>query len=117
MGVAILWPDSLDEISARHLWLAGAIGVMTLAVMTRAILGHTGRQLVAGRGTIFVYLTMIAAVCLRFLAGFADEFLHALYMVSGLLWMVAFLGFILVYGPMLLQPKASAKPLRMTDPN
>ena len=38
-----------------HAWTAGAIGLMTLAVMTRATLGHTGQPLQAGAATQAIY--------------------------------------------------------------
>ena len=55
MGTAVLWPGALLNVAVQHIWMAGAIGVMTLAVMTRATLGHTGHALTAGAGTTGVY--------------------------------------------------------------
>jgi uncharacterized protein involved in response to NO len=46
----------LPQSTALHALTAGAIGTMTLAVMTRASLGHTGRPLTAGLGTAAIYL-------------------------------------------------------------
>jgi uncharacterized protein involved in response to NO len=42
----------LGMAAAQHLWMGGAAGLMTLAVMTRATLGHTGQALTAGPGTV-----------------------------------------------------------------
>ena len=42
---SISMPSLLDMATAQHLWMTGAVGLMTLAVMTRATLGHTGREL------------------------------------------------------------------------
>jgi uncharacterized protein involved in response to NO len=87
---------------AQHLWMAGAIGAMTLAVMTRATLGHTGRALTAGKITVAIFLCVFAAALMRFLAP-----LHlGLSTLSGVFWMLAFGVFVLVYGPMLLRPHA-----------
>lgn len=88
--------------AAQHLWMAGAIGAMTLAVMTRATLGHTGRPLVAGRGTLVIYLALFMAVAARLGDGIVPGATH----LSGLLWIAAFGGFAAVYGPMLLAPRA-----------
>src|SRR5262245_29993506 len=41
LGLSILRPDIVLASAATHAWTAGAIGTMTLAVMTRASLGHT----------------------------------------------------------------------------
>jgi len=45
----------LPQTAALHALTAGAISTMTLAVMTRASLGHTGRPLAAGPGTATIY--------------------------------------------------------------
>ena len=107
LGVAILWPGHGDIAAGQHLWMAGAIGVMTLAVMTRATLGHTGRDLRAGVGTIVVYLAVIAATLLRFLAGFLPDQAALIYVLSAGAWSLAFLGFSVIYGPLLLRPRPS----------
>ena len=88
--------------AAQHLWMAGAIGSMTLAVMTRATLGHTGQPLLADRATLAIYLSLFGAVAARLGA----ELLPMLTHVSGLLWLFAFGGFALVYGPLLLRTNA-----------
>ncbi len=49
LGAEILVPGRLGMAGAQHLWMAGAIGLMTLAVMTRISLDHTGQPLHAGR--------------------------------------------------------------------
>ncbi|WP_299687100.1 NnrS family protein [uncultured Tateyamaria sp.] len=86
---------------AQHLWMAGAIGAMTLAVMARATLGHTGRELRAGKATVAIFLCVFAAALTRFLSP-----LHlGLGTLSGVFWLLAFGGFVLTYGPMLLRPK------------
>jgi uncharacterized protein involved in response to NO len=47
-----LAPDLVPSVAGLHALTAGAIGTMTLAVMTRATLGHTGRPLTADRATV-----------------------------------------------------------------
>lgn len=90
--------------AAHHIWLVGAIGLMTMAVMSRASLGHTGHALHAGPGTVAIYLCVIGSVVARLTAGLADDpmpFLH----LSGALWVSAFAGFAVVYGGMLVRPR------------
>jgi NnrS protein len=48
VGLSILDPAAVPATAGIHAWTAGAIGLMTLAVMSRASLGHTGQPLVAG---------------------------------------------------------------------
>ena len=101
VGAAILWPDTLALASAQHLWMAGAIGVMTLAVMTRATLGHSGRALTAGAGTVAIYLLVITSVLARLAGGVLPDQAMALWTLAGLLWCCGFAGFVLLYGRLL----------------
>lgn len=105
MGAAILWPEALGSATAQHLWMAGAIGLMTLAVMTRATLGHTGRDLHAGAGTTALYLALVGAVLTRVAAGVWPGAAPTLHAVSGALWCATFLGFATLYGPLLLRSR------------
>jgi uncharacterized protein involved in response to NO len=51
-----------------HAWIAGAAGVMPLAVMTRASLGHTGQPLVASLSTQAIYAAVVVAALARICA-------------------------------------------------
>lgn len=106
IGLSILLPDQLGGIAAQHLWMAGAIGTMTVAVMTRATLGHTGQSLNAGTGTVVIYLAIIGAVLARFFAGIFPGDASLLLVLAGALWALGFLGFVVFYGPALLRPLA-----------
>ena len=103
MAAEILAPGTLGMAAAQHLWMAGAIGLMTLAVMTRATLGHSGHALSAGPGTVAIYGALIVSVLARVAAGLWPQAAGVLHTVSGLGWLVAFLGFALLYGPLLLR--------------
>jgi uncharacterized protein involved in response to NO len=98
-GLAALWP-TMPESAGIHAWTAGAIGIMPLAVMTRATLGHTGQPLAASPGTQAVYLFAIAAAILRICAAFHPSLL--LLDFAGLAWVCAFGGFVVLYGPLLI---------------
>jgi uncharacterized protein involved in response to NO len=77
-------------VGAQHLWMAGAIGAMTTAVMTRASLGHTGQPLTANRATVAVYLCLFGSVLARYLGTFQLGLTH----FPGVLWLAAFAGFV-----------------------
>lgn len=90
---------------AVHALTAGAIGTMILAVMTRAIRGHTGRALSADPVTTAIYLLVTGAAACRVAAAFAAFWIMPLLIVSGTLWIAAFTLFVLAYGPMLVQAR------------
>ena len=109
LGLLFLGVDHFYEVlpatAALHALTVGAIGTMTLAVMTRATLGHTGRSLVAGPWTTAIYSLITLAALLRVLAPSAGaEYVTALW-VAGAAWSGAFLLFAVCYGQVLLQPR------------
>ena len=85
-----------------HAWMVGAAGIMTLAVMSRVSLGHTGRQLTASVATQAIYASIIVAVVARICAVFQPSHSVPLLHVAVLAWAAAFLGFALSYGPTLI---------------
>ncbi len=97
--------DVLPSSAGIHAWTGGAIGTMTLAVMTRATLGHTGQLLQASIGTQCVYAAVIAAALMRVCASIDTEHMHILLSAAGLGWAAAFLGFAFLYGPALCAPR------------
>jgi uncharacterized protein involved in response to NO len=105
LALGICRPDVVAPSGALHGWTAGAIGLMTLAVMTRTSLGHTGRPLTATRPIQLIYGAAIIAALTRIIAAFGiarEPMLHA----SATAWVLAFAGFAIVYGPLLMRPRA-----------
>lgn len=92
--------------AAQHLWMAGALGVMTLAVMTRASLGHSGRALVSDPVTVVIYGAILISVVMRWVAGNWPDQQTLLHGISGSAWIIAFGGFVLSYGAMMIRPRA-----------
>ncbi|WP_417599442.1 NnrS family protein [Pararhodobacter oceanensis] len=105
IGIAGLTGAYSATIAAQHLWMAGALGLMTLAVMTRASLGHTGRPLVAGLGSTLSYLLILASVALRVAVWFAPDAASALHALSALFWIAGFGLFALHFAPLMLRPR------------
>jgi uncharacterized protein involved in response to NO len=85
-----------------HAWMAGAAGVMTLAVMTRASLGHTGQQLTASVATQALYAFVIVAAIARICAILNPLQAVPLLYIAAFAWAAAFLGFAICYGPALM---------------
>jgi uncharacterized protein involved in response to NO len=107
-GLAELTHGRIAASAGIHAWTAGAIGTMTLAVMTRASLGHTGRALTAGFMTVVIYGGVVAAAVLRIASALAPQLTLTLIPAAGVAWTVAFLGFALAYGPLLALPRAKS---------
>ncbi|MGB6432799.1 MAG: NnrS family protein [Bradyrhizobium sp.] len=85
-----------------HAWMVGAAGVMTLAVMSRASLGHTGQPLTASIATQAIYLAIVAAAVARICAVIEPAHSVPLLHIAAFGWAAAFLGFALSYGPTLI---------------
>ena len=84
-----------------HAWTGGAVGSMTIAVMTRASLGHTGQALSASISTQTVYAAIVVAALARICAALDPVYSVPLLMIAGVAWAGAFFGFALAYAPLL----------------
>jgi len=103
-GLAPMVGD-LSATAAMHGLTIGAIGTMTLAVMSRAALGHTGRPLKAPSALWLAYLAPSFAVVLRLGADIGPGDHYATLMaLSGASWTAGFVLFLLIYAPILLGP-------------
>jgi uncharacterized protein involved in response to NO len=102
-GAAMLGLGS--EVAALHLLGIGGVGGMTLSVMSRAVLGHTGRALVAPGPVAWAYGLVPLAALVRF----AGSELPAIYtpavLLAGALWMTAFALFTLALWPVFWGPR------------
>jgi uncharacterized protein involved in response to NO len=95
----------IPRSAAVHALTAGAMTTMILAVMTRASLGHTGRELKAGPATVLLYLLVTTGAVIRVAAslgiGNYDLALH----LAGTAWGAALLTFLVAYAPVLWGPR------------
>ena len=92
-----------------HAWTVGAIGTMTLAVMTRASLGHTGHEMRASWSTQAIYAAVLVAAVARICAALEPTHAEVLLHVAAFGWAAAFLGFAVTYGPLLMAPRQVTK--------
>lgn len=102
VGVSAIWPPIVPPTVALHAWTAGAVGVMTLAVMTRASRGHSGRPLTSPPTTTLIYLLMILSVILRLATVLIPDWTIILLELAAATWIAAFFAFAFFYGPMLI---------------
>ncbi len=93
-----------------HAFSLGAIGVLTLGMMARVSLGHTGRPLKVGPGMASAFAAVnLAAVTRGLLPILHPQWFPQLVILSGGLWLIAYAIFIVVYVPILMQPRLDGK--------
>lgn len=109
MGLSALAPGIVPATAALHALTAGAMGTMTLAVMTRASLGHTGRERTADIWTSLVYVLVVTGALVRVFAPLlAGSLQYPLMGVAAAFWSAAFALFAVRYGPMLTTARRSS---------
>lgn len=92
-----------------HALTVGAIGGLTLGMMARSGLGHSGRRIIAGPWLTASFVAINVAAWARTLAPLAvpAHFQHAL-VVSSVAWTIAFATFLVVMAPVAAKPRADA---------
>lgn len=99
------WTDDFRYyVGGLHALGIGTIGGMTLAVMARASLGHTGQALHATPALIFAFTALVAAALMRVAAALMPDAQAVLYISAGF-WVAAFLLFLISIGPALLKAR------------
>ncbi len=81
----------------------GAIGLLIIAVGSRAALGHTGRELKAGTAMSVSYALIVFSVLFRILAGLPELYTAGL-LASAIAWCLGLVVFLIRYYPILTQP-------------
>jgi len=100
----------LPPTAASHALTIGAIGCMTLGVMSRAALGHTGRELRVAPAIVAAYLLVTAAALARVLGpALLPAYALQALAVTAVLWIAGFGLFTYIYVPILLRPRARAE--------
>ena len=107
-GLAVL--EVVPAAVGIHAMTAGAMGSMTVAVMTRATLGHTGRPLRGDIWTAALYLLVAGSTITRIAASLDAAAYMSILWAAAALWSAAFLLFVLRFGKMLaIRPGSIAK--------
>lgn len=97
--------------SALHAFTAGAIGVLTLGMMARVSLGHTGRMLEPPPPMTLAFVVVNLAALVRVALPLAlPHAYNAVMVAAGVAWIAAFGLFAVLYVPMLLRPRVDGKP-------
>jgi uncharacterized protein involved in response to NO len=107
--LALLVP-AIPPAIATHAITVGAIGSLTLGMMARVSLGHTGRTLVAPGPVTWAFGAITAAAFSRVLAPLlAPGWYLSELAVASALWTVAFVLFLVAYGRVLLSPRVDGR--------
>lgn len=104
LALAAMQQDFVTEVAALHMFGVGVIGAMTLSVMVRVCLGHSGRPLRSDGWMNAAFGLVFGAALVRVLApltGFEGPMID----LAALLWIAAFALFLLRIGPLLFRPR------------
>jgi uncharacterized protein involved in response to NO len=104
--------DLVAPSLATHALTVGAIGGLTIGMMTRTARGHTGRPLQADAYELAAFVLVQLAALVRVFGGMASPQLHvASVQVAGLFWAAAFGLYAVRYWPVLTRPRVDGLPL------
>jgi uncharacterized protein involved in response to NO len=101
----------IPPVLATHAFTTGGIGMVTLGMMARVSLGHSGRPLLPPRMTVLAFALLNVSALLRVAApAFFISNYESWILLSGSLWILAFLFFLWNYFPMLIAPRIDGRP-------
>lgn len=107
-AAALLLDISLGH--ALHGWTIGTVSTLTLGMMARVALGHSGRPIRVLPGMRLAFRLMVVAAAVRVLLPmFNGQWLEIAVVISGSCWLIAFLIFALRYSMLLLRPRLDGK--------
>ena len=104
LGLSVVGID-LPQSAGVHALTAGAMTTMILAVMSRASLGHTGRELRASPMTVASYACVTVGASLRVAASLGVGPYPVMIDIAGAFWGAALLLFVIAYRPILWRPR------------
>jgi uncharacterized protein involved in response to NO len=109
---ALALVNTMPTFIPVHAFAVGGVGMMTIAMMARVTLGHTGRNIHQAPAIVTPMLVsmLLAAIVRVFLPLIAPSHYTLWVSVSAILWIVSFVLFASAYLPMLLKPRVDGKP-------
>lgn len=103
--------ELVPEPLAVHALTIGAIGGLTIGMMTRTARGHTGRRLVADRRDVACYVLVMTAAVVRVVGALAwPDGYRETVMVAAFCWAAAFALYAIAYAPFLWRRRLDGKP-------
>jgi len=90
----------------RHFITTGGIGLAYMMIMIIVSWIHTGRHLTSNLNTHTMVLAIVFATITRGIIPFYIEYSMELYMISSILWAIAFIVYMKQFYPFLVTPRA-----------
>ncbi|HJN77268.1 MAG TPA: NnrS family protein [Myxococcota bacterium] len=110
-GLSLLHPAVLAPSASLHALTIGALGLFAIGMMARVTRGHTGQPLRAPPTLAVAFFLLPLAASIRVLGpSLWPAWTQAAWLLSGGLWVLAFLLLALVDIPALLRPRVDGKP-------
>jgi len=111
LRAASAFTRGFPESIATHAFTVGAIGALTLGMMARVTLGHTGRALVPPRSVVVAFALIVLAATARVVAPLISPLHYRVWVIiAGTLWSAAFTLYLVAFAPALVSPRPDAKP-------
>ena len=109
---AMLLVTTIPILLPIHAFAVGGVGVITLSMMARVTLGHTGRNVHDAPAVVTpVLIAMILATIIRVFLPLLDPAHNQLWItISAALWVISYALFAGFFIPILLKPRADGKP-------
>ncbi len=103
--------SGISPFLSVHAYTAGGIGLLTIGMMSRVSLGHTGRSVFEPPAIVFwSFAALSLGLIFRVIVPLFDMDLYIYWVgISQVLWMIAFAIFIYVYAPMLLSARVDGR--------
>ena len=109
--LAVAYSGMISNMLAFHALMAGGIGVLTLGMMARVALGHTGRPLRAPPLVALAFVLVNIAAAVRVVGPMVTlHYTKAVISAAGALWITGFVLFMFVYTPILIHARADGRP-------
>ena len=99
--------SGISPFLSVHAFTAGGIGLLTIGMMSRVSLGHTGRNVFEPPAIVFwSFAILLFGVIVRVIFPLFNMDLYVYWIgISQGLWMISFAIFVFVYAPMLLSTR------------
>ncbi len=99
-----------ESLFAYHAFTVGGIGIMTLGMMARVSIGHTGRDMILNSWMVLAFILINVAAITRVIIPMLMPELYLFFIqFSGWLWISAFIIFFIIYTPMWMKPRVDGR--------